>query len=291
MSYDRHVGGFLVFPVCGVWLNLQHLRFFPTFLWPFSYACWANFGFFKDTLDQVIFVYLNGHFQRTACFADETSATITWDAVHTLLPLLDISNRSSFHQRPTKCLFSFESSPDVETVSNTSEFLGDPPNIRDNDSALVCCILRWTVASRWLHYGVNEFLWVFIKHHIISYILNLLVEMFLILTCMTLARLIRLWTTPFFTWCGWLCVLNKNRVMYNVQKYNICTQEELDSTEKSERNLPLWKLQISQNFSFTKKLFHEHFSNIFIKIIEGIIFETLRPTQLSNPASGTRPTS
>jgi hypothetical protein len=35
---------------------------------------------------------------RDACFTDVTSATITWDAVHTLLHLLGISNRSSFRQ-------------------------------------------------------------------------------------------------------------------------------------------------------------------------------------------------
>jgi hypothetical protein len=28
LGYQRHVGGFLVFPVCGVWFNLQDLRFF-----------------------------------------------------------------------------------------------------------------------------------------------------------------------------------------------------------------------------------------------------------------------
>jgi hypothetical protein len=31
MVYQRHVGGFLVFPACGVWFNLQDLRFIPTY--------------------------------------------------------------------------------------------------------------------------------------------------------------------------------------------------------------------------------------------------------------------
>jgi hypothetical protein len=31
MVYQRHVGGFLAFPVCGVWFSLQDLRFFPTY--------------------------------------------------------------------------------------------------------------------------------------------------------------------------------------------------------------------------------------------------------------------
>jgi hypothetical protein len=52
----------------------------------------------------------------------------------------------------------------------------------DNDCALVYCISRRTIASRWLHYGVIEFLWVFVKHQIMSYVLNFLVEIILILT-------------------------------------------------------------------------------------------------------------
>jgi hypothetical protein len=31
MVQQRHVGGFLVFPVCGIGLNLQDLRFIPTY--------------------------------------------------------------------------------------------------------------------------------------------------------------------------------------------------------------------------------------------------------------------
>jgi hypothetical protein len=42
MVYQRHVGGFLVFPVCGARFNMQDLR---CILWPPSYACWANFDF------------------------------------------------------------------------------------------------------------------------------------------------------------------------------------------------------------------------------------------------------
>jgi hypothetical protein len=45
MNYQRHVGRFLVFPVCGVRLNLQDLCSFPYIYWPSSYACWANFHF------------------------------------------------------------------------------------------------------------------------------------------------------------------------------------------------------------------------------------------------------
>jgi hypothetical protein len=34
-------------------------------------------------------------------------------------------------------MFSFENDPDIETLSNASEFLGDTFNIWDNDSDLV----------------------------------------------------------------------------------------------------------------------------------------------------------
>jgi hypothetical protein len=45
MVQQRHAGRFLVFPVCVVGLNLQDLRFIPTYFVPSSYVCWANFDF------------------------------------------------------------------------------------------------------------------------------------------------------------------------------------------------------------------------------------------------------
>jgi hypothetical protein len=39
-------------------------------------------------------------------------------------------------------MFSFENGPDIETISNASEFLGDTLNIWNNDSALVYCYLK-----------------------------------------------------------------------------------------------------------------------------------------------------
>jgi hypothetical protein len=58
----------------------------------------------------------------SACLTDVTSATITWDAVHTLLRLLGVSNRSSFHQCLTECMFSLEDGSEIETVPDISEW-------------------------------------------------------------------------------------------------------------------------------------------------------------------------
>jgi hypothetical protein len=107
---------------------------FHHILWPSSYECWANFDF-SSRLCQV-----NEYFQMSACFANATSATVTWDIVHTLLRQLGIPNRFSVHQYPTDFMFRFENCPDIETVPNESEFLGDTVNIWDNDSALVYCV-------------------------------------------------------------------------------------------------------------------------------------------------------
>jgi hypothetical protein len=54
MIYQRDVGGFLVFPVRGVWFNLQDNKnktfmSFQHILWPSSYAYWANFDFSSRT--------------------------------------------------------------------------------------------------------------------------------------------------------------------------------------------------------------------------------------------------
>jgi hypothetical protein len=85
-------------------------------------------------------VLLNAYFLRSVCFTDVAPATLTWDAVYTLLRPLGISNRPSFYQFPTVCMFSFENSPEIETVPNASEFLRHTLNIWDNDNALVYCV-------------------------------------------------------------------------------------------------------------------------------------------------------
>jgi uncharacterized protein YxjI len=53
-------------------------------------------------------------------------------------------------------MFSFENGPDIETVRNASEFLGDTFNIWDNDSALVYCVTRGTISCRRYRYRVND---------------------------------------------------------------------------------------------------------------------------------------
>jgi hypothetical protein len=62
-------------------------------------------------------------------FTDIPSATISWDPVRTLLRLPVISNMSSFRQHTTECVLSFDSGPDIEAVSNVSEFLGGALNM------------------------------------------------------------------------------------------------------------------------------------------------------------------
>jgi hypothetical protein len=80
--YQRHVGGFLVFPVCGVWVNLQDLRFFPTYFAAFFVWMLGWFWFFKHTFIMLYLCSLMSTFSRSARFADVRSATITWDTVH-----------------------------------------------------------------------------------------------------------------------------------------------------------------------------------------------------------------
>jgi hypothetical protein len=56
MIYQRHGR----IPVCCILFNLQDLHFFPTYLWPSLYTCWANL-IFEAALNQVIFVLLNAY--------------------------------------------------------------------------------------------------------------------------------------------------------------------------------------------------------------------------------------
>jgi hypothetical protein len=89
-------------------------------------------------------------------------------------------------------MFSLEDDFDIQTISNASAFLWDTLNIWDNDGALVYFIRRKTIACLWLHYGVNKFFWIFIKHEILSYVLNFVVEILLAPTYVTLALLSKL---------------------------------------------------------------------------------------------------
>jgi hypothetical protein len=92
------------------------------------------------------------------------------------------SDRSGLHQCRSECMCSFEDDSEIETVPDASEFLGNAHNIRDNDSVVVCCVSRRTISCRWLHYGVEEFFRLFIKHQIISNVFYSTVEILLILT-------------------------------------------------------------------------------------------------------------
>jgi hypothetical protein len=68
---------------------------------------------------------------------DVTSATVTWDVVHTLLCLMGISYWSSFYQYTTECMFCFKSVPDIETVPSVPKFVGKPINLKDNNHTLI----------------------------------------------------------------------------------------------------------------------------------------------------------
>jgi hypothetical protein len=79
-------------------------------------------------------------------------------------------------------MFSLKDVSEVETVPNASEFLGDTLNIWDDDSALVCCVRRGSVSCRCPYYRVNEFIWVFTEHQIMSYDFDFVVKILLIFT-------------------------------------------------------------------------------------------------------------
>jgi hypothetical protein len=49
-------------------------------------------------------------------------------------------------------MFSFENGPNIETVSNASEFSGNTPNILDDDHAIIYYLKKdvcFSVASSW----------------------------------------------------------------------------------------------------------------------------------------------
>jgi hypothetical protein len=79
-------------------------------------------------------------------------------------------------------MFSFENGPNIEAVPSASEFFGNTPNVWDSDRTIICFIRGRTVASPWLHHGINKFLWVFIKYQIMSCVLNFSVEIVPVLT-------------------------------------------------------------------------------------------------------------
>jgi hypothetical protein len=125
--------------------------------------------------------FLNVYFWRSVCFTNATSATIAWDAVHTLLRLLAIYKWSSFHHCVMECLFSFENGPEIETAPNARLNFSEIP-LTYGIKTVPWYIVWRTISCRRLHYRVNEFFWVFIKHKIMSYVFNFVVEIFLFLS-------------------------------------------------------------------------------------------------------------
>jgi hypothetical protein len=100
----------------------------------------------------------------SAWFAGVRTAAITWDAVHTLLNLLGISDRHKFHQCPMECMFNFDNVPDIKTVSNAAAYLGDtvPGTLYLNKGGC------FSIGSLWR----QRILRVFIKYQIMFYILK-----------------------------------------------------------------------------------------------------------------------
>jgi hypothetical protein len=79
-------------------------------------------------------------------------------------------------------MFSFENDPDIEAASNACEFPRDTFHIGIMTMPWYM-YLKKDICFSWLRYGVNGFLWVFMKHQIVSYVLNFRVEILLFLTC------------------------------------------------------------------------------------------------------------
>jgi hypothetical protein len=89
--------------ICQTFASLQH----TSILWPSSYVCWVNL-----------------HFSSKSCvrlYLSSTSATIIWDAIHTLLRLLGVPHWSSPDRCPTECTFSLENGSGIETVRGASD--------------------------------------------------------------------------------------------------------------------------------------------------------------------------
>jgi hypothetical protein len=143
----------------------------------------------------------------------------------------------------------------LKMVPDASEFLGSTLNLWDDDSALVYCVWR-TISCLWIHYRVDEFFWIFIEHQIMSYVFNFIVKILLILTYDLCSVDQTMNDSPFYrcpeigtssidwvqlsrfylkteTESGlrnavfWkinrMVFLDKDRMLDNVQKHNICT--------------------------------------------------------------------
>lgn len=98
-----------------------------------------------------------------------TTATITRDAVNTMLHLLANSNWSNFQQCARECMFSILNGSLCASISL----------IYPLESALVYFIRRRAISMASLQ---SERIIVVVKHQIMTYVLNFLVEIFLIVT-------------------------------------------------------------------------------------------------------------
>jgi hypothetical protein len=155
MVHQRHVGWFLVFPMCGVWFSQLDFRLLEIHFVSFV----RMLGRFNFSYRLCVRLYLFSSMRTSKgllLLLKQTSATVPWDVVHTLLRFLGILNRSTLHQCSTKFMFSFENGPYIETVSSASQFLGNILNIWDHDCALVQCISRTVALDGFIMESTNS---------------------------------------------------------------------------------------------------------------------------------------
>jgi hypothetical protein len=96
----------------------------------------------------------------------------------------------------------------------------------------------------WLHYRVNEFFWVFIKHQITSYVLNFVVEILLILSYDLDSADKTMNNSPFYMM--WVVGLEM-QIMTSMSRFLVHFRGQF-WTSLHDQNVKEWKGIISFNF-------------------------------------------
>jgi hypothetical protein len=195
MNYQWQVGWLLSYPV--KWFSVQFVKpsvLLQYILWPSSYECRDNFDFSSRHCITLYFCFLirisealHSFHRSNICHNHTDYCThIASFTGH----IYQVQFSSVAHRT---CVQSWKLSQHW-SGSHCIDFFWNIPNVRDNDRAMTYSVWRRANAFPWLHKGINELLWVFIKYRIMFY------SMFLISVLksfrswhMTLALLASVW--------------------------------------------------------------------------------------------------
>jgi hypothetical protein len=117
-------------------------------------------------------MFTEPHGQKSACWANVASATLTRNSIHALCHMFRISFWPSFHEWTPKSVFSFEDYPNVISIPYTFELFWNTLHLWQLHRAQRPFLFIQTTATLGINDRVNETLGITVELKITSQVIN-----------------------------------------------------------------------------------------------------------------------